>query len=139
MHQQFSGSGKLLGQWLFWLFSFFSKDSAKNGLKVKKGVRKIKNDDTKTGITQVLIALQQKFFHQHWAQKLTNTINFGYVPFLLKYKIFKDVQKLYLFCKRLPLVKMSPKLCHIWERHGKITPKRATHGCCITTKRFENL
>ena len=65
MHQQFSESDKLLGQWLFWLFSFFSKDSAKNGPKVKKGVRKIKNDDTKTGITQVLIALQQKFFHQH--------------------------------------------------------------------------
>ena len=50
-------------QWLSWLFLFFSKDSAKNGSKDKKGDRKIKNDDTKTGITQVLIELQQKFFH----------------------------------------------------------------------------
>ena len=56
MHQQFSGSVKLLGQWLFW---FFSKDWAKNGPKVKKGNRKIKNDDSKTGVTQVLIELQQ--------------------------------------------------------------------------------
>ena len=71
MHQQFSGSGKLLGEWLFWSFLFFSKDSAKNGPKVKKGDRKIKNDDTRTGITQVLIELQQKFFYQHWPQKWT--------------------------------------------------------------------
>ena len=93
MHQQFSGSGKLPGQWLFWLFLLFSKDSAKNGPKVKKSDKKIKNDDVKTGITQVLIELQQKFFHQHWAQKWTKTVNFGYVPFLFKHKIFKDCSK----------------------------------------------
>ena len=58
MHQQFSSSGKLLGQWLFLLFLFFSKDSAKNRPKVqKKNEIKINNDDTKTRITQVLIEL----------------------------------------------------------------------------------
>ena len=57
MHQQFSGSGKLLGQWPLWLFLFFSKDSTKNGPKIKKGDRKMKNNDSKTGITQVLIEL----------------------------------------------------------------------------------
>ena len=66
------------GQASFWdndyfdyIFLSFSKDSPKNGPKVKKSNRKIKNDDTETGITQVLIELQQKFFHQHWAQKWT--------------------------------------------------------------------
>ena len=137
MHQQFSGSGKLLGQWLFWFFKFFSKDSAKNGPKVKNGTRKIKNDDTKTGITQVLTELQQKFFHQHWAQKWTKTVNFGHVPFLLKHKIFfKIVQTLSCLTRD----KMSTKLGHIWERKGPETPqKEPFHGCCITTKTFENL
>ena len=58
--------------------------------KSKKGNRKIKNHGAKTGITQVLIELQQKFFHQHWTQKWTKTVSFVYVPFLLKHKIFKD-------------------------------------------------
>ena len=43
-----------------------SKDLAKNRVKVKKGDRKVKKDDTKTGIRQVLIEPQQNFFHQHY-------------------------------------------------------------------------
>ena len=106
------------------LILFFSKDSAKNGPKVKKGNRKIKNDDTKTGIIQVLTELQQKFFHQHWAQKWTKTVNFGHAPFLLKHKIFKDCSNTVLPYERLSLVKMSTKLGHIWERKGPETPQK---------------
>ena len=103
MHQQFSGSGKLLGQWLFW---FFSKDSAKNGPKVKKGNRKIKNGDTKTGITQVLIEPQQ----------MDQTVNFGYVPFLLKHKILKD-------CSNTDFVlQESQQNWPIFEEKGPRTP-----------------
>ena len=69
---------------------FFSKDSAKNWPKVKKGDRKRTKIDTKTGITQVLIELQQKFFQQHWAKTWSKTVNFEYVPFLLKHKTLKD-------------------------------------------------
>ena len=51
----------------------------------------------KTGITQVLVEPQQKFFHQHWAQKWTKTVNFGYALFLLKHKIFKDCSNTVFF------------------------------------------
>ena len=49
-------------------FYFFQKIQQKIDPKYKKKNEiKIRNDDTKTRITQVLIELQQKFFHQHWA------------------------------------------------------------------------
>ena len=62
-----------------------------------KGNRKKEYNDTKTEITQVLIELQQKFFHQHWAQKWIKTVNFGYVAFLLKHQIFKDYSNTVFF------------------------------------------
>ena len=138
MHQQFSGSGKLLGQWLFWLFLLFSKDSAKNGPKGKKGDRKIKNDDTKTGITQVLIELQQNFFHQHWAQKWTTTVNFEYVPFLLNTKFSKIVQN----CLSLIRDYLLSKCQQSWaifgkERAQKSPQKGPFHRCCITIKKLK--
>ena len=50
------------------IFFFFQKIQQKMNPK-SKGNRKKEYNDTKTEITQVLIELQQKFFHQHWAQK----------------------------------------------------------------------
>ena len=44
------------------------------------------------------------------------TVNFGYAPFCLNTKFLNIIQTLSLSYKRLPLVKMSTKLSHIWER-----------------------
>ena len=81
MHQQLSGSGKFLGQWLFWLFFIFFKRFCKKWTQSQSDDRKIKNDNTKTGITQVLVELQQKFFHQHWTQKWTKNCKLWVCPF----------------------------------------------------------
>ena len=49
------------------LFLYRLGVTPKNEPKVKKGGMKVKKNDTKTGITQVLIELQRKNFHQQLA------------------------------------------------------------------------
>ena len=53
MHPNFQGLANVWDDDYFDYFCFFSKDSAKSEPKVKQDNKKIKNDDVKTGITQV--------------------------------------------------------------------------------------
>ena len=60
----------------------------------------------------------------NWAPKWNKTVNFGCLPFTVKFKILKDFLNTMFFHWTVPLVKVSARPSSVWGVRAQKTLKR---------------